>query len=256
MNSNKKMKLGRGHECEILLSDISVSRVHCFLLADSANKNLYIIDNDSKFGTLILYQAPFIKLEELLPLNIQIGRTYVKCLVKRPFKFFQCCNVEEYSNIFYYFEQNKVKKNINLIVKSDTMDDKMNNKFVIENYTCEQKYPNKINGELTYDKLETVDINKDKISDNEYLRMRHKAENKNNIGNDLVENDKKDKDENKNFMEIKANDNDNEDESVKIENNDDEGNSEEENIEENNDNNNNNDNAQEEEFNENDATVQ
>ena len=129
------------------------------------------------------------------------------------------------------------------------MNDKMNNKFVIENYTCEQKYPNKINGELTYDKLETVDINKDKISDNEYLRMRHKAENKNNIGND-----KKDKDENKNFMEIKANDNDNEDESVKIENNDDEGNSEEENIEENNDNNNNN--AQEEEFNENDATVQ
>ena len=255
MNSNKKMKLGRGHECEILLSDISVSRVHCFLLADSANKNLYIIDNDSKFGTLILYQAPFIKLEELLPLNIQIGRTYVKCLVKRPFKFFQCCNVEEYSNIFYYFEQNKVKKNINLIVKSDSMDDKMNNKFVVENYTCEQKYPNKINGELTYDKLETVDINKDKISDNEYLRMRHKAENKNNIGNDLVENDKKDNDEVRNGMEIKANDNDKEDESVKIENNDDEGNSEEENIEENNDNNNN-DNAQEEEFNENDATVQ
>ncbi len=148
-----------------------------------------------------------------------------------------------------------MKKNINLIVKSDTMDDKMNNKFVIENYTCEQKYPNKINGELTYDKLETVDINKDKISDNEYLRMRHKAENKNNIGNDLIENDKKDNNEDKNGMEIKVNDNDNEDESVKIENNDDEGNSEEENIEENNDNNNN-DNAQEEEFNENDATVQ
>ena len=107
-----------------------------FFACGCTNKNLYIIDNDSKFGTLILYQAPFIKLEELLPLNIQIGRTYVKCLVKRPFKFFQCCNVEEYSNIFYYFEQNKVKKNINLIVKSDTMDDKMNNKFVIENYTC------------------------------------------------------------------------------------------------------------------------
>ena len=253
MNSNKKMKLGRGHECEILLSDISVSRVHCFLLADSANKNLYIIDNDSKFGTLILYQAPFIKLEELLPLNIQIGRTYVKCLVKRPFKFFQCCNVEEYSNIFYYFEQNKVKKNINLIVKSDTMDDKMNNKFVIENYTCEQKYPNKINGELTYDKLETVDINKDKISDNEYLRMRHKEENKNNIGNDLIEDDKKENNENKGCIKIK--DSDNEDESVKIDNNDEE-NDDENNDDENNDDENNDNNQEEEVVNENDATVQ
>ena len=143
MESNKKLKLGRGHECDILLSDISVSRVHCFLLAESSNKNLYIIDNDSKFGTLVLIQAPFIKIEELLPLHIQIGRTYIRCLVKKPFKFFQCCNVEEYDNIFYYFEQNKVNDNINLIIKSDSMEDNINNnKFLLENYTCQQKYPN------------------------------------------------------------------------------------------------------------------
>ena len=254
MNSNKKMKLGRGHDCDILLSDISVSRIHCYLLADGNNKNLFIIDNDSKFGTLILVQSPFIKIEEFLPLNIQIGRTYVQCIVKKPFKFFDCCNTEEFSNIFYYFEQNekKVNEHINLIVKSDDGFDLNGSQLEKENNTCEQKYPKKINGEYTYEKFATIDINKDKISDNEYLRMRHKAENKNNIGNDLVDNDKKGNDENKNGIEIKANDK--EDESVKIENNDDEGNSEEENIEENNDNNN--DNAQEEEFNENDATVQ
>ena len=249
MESNKKLKLGRGHECDILLSDISVSRVHCFLLAESANKNLYIIDNDSKFGTLVLIQAPFIKIEELLPLHIQIGRTYIRCLVKKPFKFFQCCNVEEYSNIFYYFEQNKVNDNINLIIKSDSMEDNINNnKFLLENYTCQQKYPNKINGELTYDKLETIDINKDKISDNEYLRMRHKEENKNNIGNDLIEDDKKENNENKGCIKIK--DSENEDESVKIDNND------EENDDENNDDENNDNNQEEEVVNENDATVQ
>ena len=249
MESNKKLKLGRGHECDILLSDISVSRVHCFLLAESSNKNLYIIDNDSKFGTLVLIQAPYIKIEELLPLHIQIGRTYIRCLVKKPFKFFQCCNVEEYDNIFYYFEQNKVNDNINLIIKSDSMEDNINNnKFLLENYTCQQKYPNKINGELTYDKLETIDINKDKISDNEYLRMRHKEENKNNIGNDLIEDDKKENNENKGCIKIK--DSDNEDESVKIDNND------EENDDENNDDENNDNNQEEEVVNENDATVQ
>ena len=249
MESNKKLKLGRGHECDILLSDISVSRIHCFLLAESANKNLYIIDNDSKFGTLVLIQAPFIKIEELLPLHIQIGRTYIRCLVKKPFKFFQCCNVEEYDNIFYYFEQNKVNDNINLIIKSDSMEDNINNnKFLLENYTCQQKYPNKINGELTYDKLETIDINKDKISDNEYLRMRHKEEHKNNIGNDLIEDDKKENNENKGCIKIK--DSENEDESVKIDNND------EENDDENNDDENNDNNQEEEVVNENDATVQ
>ena len=251
MNSNKKMKLGRGHDCDILLSDISVSRIHCFLLADSMNKNLFIIDNDSKFGTLALVQSPFIKIEELLPLNIQIGRTYVQCIVKKPFKFFDCCNVEEFSNIFYYFEQNekKVNEHINLIVKSDEDDDIMNDsKLDKENNTCEQKYPVKVNGDFTYVKFETIDVNKDKISDNEFLRMRHKQENKNHVGDNLIEDDNNNEG-NKNI--------ENEYDSIKVgEENDNEGNNEE-NKENNEDNDEeNNDNNEEEEVNENDATIQ
>ena len=252
MNSNKKMKLGRGHDCDILLSDISVSRIHCFLLADSMNKNLFIIDNDSKFGTLALVQSPFIKIEELLPLNIQIGRTYVQCIVKKPFKFFDCCNVEEFSNIFYYFEQNekKVNEHINLIVKSDEDDDIMNDsKLDKENNTCEQKYPVKVNGDFTYVKFETIDVNKDKISDNEFLRMRHKEENKNHFGENLIEDDNNNNEGNKNI--------ENEYDSIKVgEENDNEGNNEE-NKENNEDNDEeNNDNNEEEEVNENDATIQ
>ena len=90
VESNKKLRLGRGHDCEILLSDISVSRIHCYLVADKTNKTLFIIDNDSKFGTLALIQSPFIKIEELLPLNIQIGRTYIECKIKKPFKLSDC----------------------------------------------------------------------------------------------------------------------------------------------------------------------
>ena len=113
------IKIGRGQVCDILFSDASVSRIHCYLVADKTNKTLFIIDNDSKFGTLALIQSPFIKIEELLPLNIQIGRTYIECKIKKPFKLFDCCNVEEFSNIFYYFEQNekKINEHINLIVK-------------------------------------------------------------------------------------------------------------------------------------------
>ena len=261
MNSNKKMKLGRGHDCDILLSDISVSRVHCFLLADGLKKNLFIIDNDSKFGTLVLVQSPFIKIEELLPLNIQIGRTYVHCTVKKPFKLFDCCNVEEFSNIFYYFEQNekKVNEHINLIVKSDTDDNINEMKTDQENKTCEQKYPLKINGEYTYEKFETIDINKDKISDNEFFRMRHKAENRNkNFGDLLIDNDKignESNEEEKTSIKVnEGNNNGNEDESIKI--------GEENEDNKNNGNNNeneegNNDKEEEsQEVNENDATIQ
>ena len=263
----KKLKLGRGHDCDILMSDISVSRVHCYLVPENINKSLYIEDNDSKFGTLILIQSQLIKIEELLPLNIQIGRTYIECKVKKPFKLFECCNVEEFSNIFYYFNQNakKVNGNVNIIIKYDENDNEDNN-LINENEdykgnkTCEQKYPNKINGEYSYGQIEHISVNKDKISDNEYFRMRHKKEN-NLIDDsdnksllkedkDNSENDKSNEDDDdKNNSNYKNNDNKNDDDDN---NNDNESNR----------NNNENDNDNEinrdsqNEVNENDATIQ
>ena len=45
------IKLGRGHECEIRITDISVSRNHG--LIKNLNDGFYLFDNKSKFGTLI-----------------------------------------------------------------------------------------------------------------------------------------------------------------------------------------------------------
>jgi hypothetical protein len=265
IESNKKLRLGRGHDCEILLSDISVSRIHSYLVADKTNKTLFIIDNDSKFGTLALIQSPFIKIEELLPLNIQIGRTYIECKIKKPFKLFDCCNVEEFSNIFYYFEQNekKINEHINLIVKYDSLEDINDSKLLKENITCDQKYPKKINGELTYDKLDSINLNKDKITDNEFFRMRHQAENRNkNLGDILISGDKKEdennEEENKNNIKIDNSKNDEneeneEDESIKIGN---ENNQEENENDNEEDNNERIEDSQNEEVNENDATIQ
>lgn len=48
---NDGIKLGRGHECEIRITDISVSRNHAKI--DKNGNDYYIFDNKSKFGTLI-----------------------------------------------------------------------------------------------------------------------------------------------------------------------------------------------------------
>jgi len=109
LENNKKIKLGRGHDSDILLSDISVSRIHCVISTE--NKNVYIEDNNSKFGTLILIQSPSIQMVENLPLYFQVGRTFFNCRYKKPQKLFQCCGVSERPNIFYYHKQNKMQVN-------------------------------------------------------------------------------------------------------------------------------------------------
>lgn len=47
-------KLGRGHESDVRVSDISVSRCHAILKYDDTDHNYYLEDNLSKFGTLVL----------------------------------------------------------------------------------------------------------------------------------------------------------------------------------------------------------
>ena len=74
---NNKITIGRGHDCNLLLSDISVSRLHCFLTIDKKTKKIYIHDYNSKFGTLILVQIKNIIMCSDLKLCIQIGRTYL-----------------------------------------------------------------------------------------------------------------------------------------------------------------------------------
>jgi hypothetical protein len=47
-------KLGRGHESDVRVSDISVSRCHAILKYDTNEHCFYLEDNLSKFGTLVL----------------------------------------------------------------------------------------------------------------------------------------------------------------------------------------------------------
>lgn len=52
LNMKNVIKIGRGHDNDLRIPDISVSRCHAYIKKDSKG-NVYIEDNSSKFGTLV-----------------------------------------------------------------------------------------------------------------------------------------------------------------------------------------------------------
>ena len=62
--------LGRGHQCEIRITDISVSRTHSEIRLE--NGRFYVRDLKSKFGTLVKFREEF-ELEDRV--RVQYGRT-------------------------------------------------------------------------------------------------------------------------------------------------------------------------------------
>ena len=105
LDQNKKICVGRGHDSNVIFSDISVSRTHCIFTLEG--KNVFIQDNDSTFGTLVLIQSPKIKLVENLPLYIQIDRTFFQHNIQVAKSFFWCCGISEKPNDNFYFKQNE-----------------------------------------------------------------------------------------------------------------------------------------------------
>ena len=113
LDKNRNIKLGRGLLSEVLLSDVSVSRIHCMFSIEG--RNVYIKDNNSKFGTLVLVQTPKIKITENLPLSLQVGRTYLNFILKKEEKLFSCCEVSENPDVFYHYKQNEKQVKLNKV---------------------------------------------------------------------------------------------------------------------------------------------
>ena len=83
--------IGRGHESDIRINDISVSRSHAKLKYDMENGTILLRDLKSKFGTLILIKKP---------LQIKEKKIHI-CLRFRLFRQDQCnCLVQRVSNLF------------------------------------------------------------------------------------------------------------------------------------------------------------
>lgn len=74
-----EFKLGRGHNSDLRINDISVSRVHSMIKL--LNGKFILEDNDSKFGTMVLIKQR----SPLLPLfnkAVQVGRSVINFCVK------------------------------------------------------------------------------------------------------------------------------------------------------------------------------
>ena len=77
----QNFKLGRGHESDVRVSDISVSRCHALIKHNQENGRFYLEDNLSKFGTLVLAKEQ-IELDPEMTKAVQIGRSVISFTVK------------------------------------------------------------------------------------------------------------------------------------------------------------------------------
>lgn len=66
--------IGRGHDADLRVNDISVSRIHGTITL--SNNKIYLKDLGSKFGTLALIQKNFECMNKKVCL--QIGRSYIE----------------------------------------------------------------------------------------------------------------------------------------------------------------------------------
>lgn len=72
--STKSVRLGRGHDSDMRINDISVSRQHAVI--KFKNDGFYLQDSMSKFGTLVLVRKR-LPLNVLVTKAVQVGRTVV-----------------------------------------------------------------------------------------------------------------------------------------------------------------------------------
>lgn len=75
MSDKNFIRVGRGHDADIRVTDISVSRFHA-KINKSQSGEFYVEDNKSKFGTLIQIRKPFM-LDKNRNNYIQMGRTTI-----------------------------------------------------------------------------------------------------------------------------------------------------------------------------------
>ena len=78
-DKKQEFKLGRGHESEVRINDISVSRCHAIIKCKK--DGFYIEDNLSKFGTIVLLKERM-HLAEDHTMAGEVGRSVLSFTIK------------------------------------------------------------------------------------------------------------------------------------------------------------------------------
>ena len=180
LDNRSCINIGRSSECELSIPELSISRFHAIIHKNKGE--LFIEDNKSKFGTLILVQNNNIKMNDFLALKLQIKNTYIKIKMKLPFVY-SCCiantndilkndyQSQNHKNleVFSYF---KIKDNNENDLKSENDEDEKDNE--IKNKTQNKLDGSKNNNndldgnkDKNIDLIEIEKISVEKIDDNE-----------------------------------------------------------------------------------------
>ncbi|CAK88850.1 unnamed protein product (macronuclear) [Paramecium tetraurelia] len=87
----QQIKLGRGHDSDVRITDISVSRCHA--LIKFINSGFVIEDQQSKFGTLVLLKNPAqMSVDSNNNMAIQVGRSVVSFQVSKDWNIISSTN--------------------------------------------------------------------------------------------------------------------------------------------------------------------
>lgn len=97
LDENQNAIIGRGHDCDIKIMDISVSRKHSKIkFIDNA---FYIDDNHSKFGTLAKLKKSFM-VRNSYDVSIQVGRTIFRVVYRQPWNCRSLCSCFSNNKVF------------------------------------------------------------------------------------------------------------------------------------------------------------
>ena len=190
LDKKSSVNIGRANECELSISELSVSRYHCIIHKDEGD--LYLEDNSSKFGTLILIQNNNMIMNDFAPLRVQINKTFIKFKISLPFKFTCCKNPFTVdSKIYDYQIQNKKCFDIlsYFIIKENDSNIEAEEEETVNNNKKEELIDDDNNKEEEKnDGQEEASDNKELIDDNSSMKSKKKeevSENKSEVeGND------------------------------------------------------------------------
>ena len=167
LDEDDKISFGRSDNCDFSIKELSISRIHCFLFKE--NNNLFIKDNESKFGTLILNQNSHIRLLLGLPLKIQIGKSYLNINIEQKSCLF-CCNSEEKNLSYNYQKQNSkfLNRYKNAIIKecndsdNEEEENEKDNNLILNSTIKKIKLKSKNNSSLPILNLDISNLKKRK----------------------------------------------------------------------------------------------
>lgn len=78
----KQLTMGRGHDSDVCIKDVSTSRCHATIRFDPESSSFILEDHNSKFGTLVAMKKPHV-LEPGSAISVQVGRTVLSLSLPR-----------------------------------------------------------------------------------------------------------------------------------------------------------------------------